>query len=101
MRTNQWFVLGLGFFLLAQYFMYQDVGIYENLCGMRGAGKNIEDSSKILTRGDLWCINTEIYDPFIELFMMLWIVCWVNGILEWWAVRKEKTPVKERKVHER
>ena len=89
MRANQWFVIGFAFLLLGMYFGIQDMN-YERICGIGGAGHTLEEGSKTLTRGDLWCINTEIYDPFIYLFFMMWIVCWVNGILEWWAERKKK-----------
>jgi len=89
MRASQWFVMGFAFLLLGMYFGIQDMN-YERICGIGGAGHTLEEGSKNLTRSDLWCINTEIYDPFIYLFFMMWIVCWVNGILEWWAVRREQ-----------
>jgi hypothetical protein len=96
MRANQWYILGLGFLLIQTFFIYQDM-TYERICGIGGAGHTLEEGSKNLTRGDLWCINTEIYDPFITVLFVMWIVCWVNGFLEGRAGRKEqknKTPKK-------
>ena len=89
MRANQWYILGLGFLLLQIYFIYQDLN-FTNQCGIGGWGHTLEEGAKALTRGDLWCINTEIYEPFIETFFVMWIVCWVNGFLEGRAERREQ-----------
>jgi len=42
----------------------------------------IVKSSEPLTRGDLWCINTELYDPFIWLFGTLGWMFLILGFLE-------------------
>jgi len=96
MRKSQWFVLGFAFLLLMNWFIHQDL-TYERLCGVAGAPleqytaeKWLEKGSEPVSRVELWCINTEIFDPFIYLFGVLWIVCWINGGLEWWVDRKKK-----------
>lgn len=96
MRKSQWFVLGFAFLLLMNWFMYQDMS-YERSCGVAGTSPThytaeewLEKGSEPVSRVGLWCINTEILDPFIYLFGMLGIVCLINGGLEWWADRKKK-----------
>lgn len=62
---------------------------YEAVCGRAGippehftAEEWFEKGSEPINRVTLWCINTEILDPFIYIFAVMWIVCWVNGWLE-------------------
>ena len=82
MRKNQWFVLGFAFLLLMNWFIIIDNGF--NCI-------NISDIEKPLGEGDIWeCVNSEIYDPFIYIFAVLWIVCWINGGLEYWAEKRRK-----------
>ena len=79
MRKNQWYVLGVAFLLLMILFIYQDYS-YEAACG--GHMGSLEYRDQPLLRYELWCINTEILDPFIYLFAVMGIVCWINGWLE-------------------
>ena len=85
MRTSQWFILGFAFLLLTTSFISKDYS-YEAACG--GYMGRPEYRDRPLLRPELWCINTEILDPFIYLFAVMWVVCWINGGLEWWAERK-------------
>jgi hypothetical protein len=85
MRKNQWYVLGIAFWLLMMLFIYQDYS-YEVACG--GFAGHGEKSFEPLLRYELWCINTEILDPFIYFFMVMSVACWINGWLEGRAEKK-------------
>jgi len=75
MRSNQWYVLGLAFFILMIWFIYQDL-LYNCLTFA-------EQMVEPLNRGDIYeCVNSEIFDPFIYFFGVMWFVCWINGWLE-------------------
>lgn len=89
MNKRQWEVTGFIFMLAMAWFIIQDVG-FERACGVAGIppenwdieswDKYIEE--KNFTRIDLWCINTELYDPFIWFFAIMWWICWINAWLE-------------------
>ena len=88
MQRKQWAVLAIAFFILMVYFINEDHG-FQNACGVAGippehytAEKWLEIGSEPVSRVDLWCINTEIYDPFIHLFGVMFFVCLINGWLE-------------------
>lgn len=86
MRSNQWYVLGFAFLILMNWFIYQDVH-YNCLKLDKATAEKID-------RLDIYeCVNSEIYDPFIWLFGVLWIVCWING---WIENRSKKKEEKER-----
>jgi hypothetical protein len=107
MRASQWFVMGFAFLLLGMYFGIQDMN-YERMCNLFAPPKQLphynvsggiigwEEIQEPITRSDLWCINTEIYDPFIEVLFVMWIVCWVNGFLEGRAGRNENRKMKSK-----
>lgn len=73
MNKNQWLVLFYVFLLLTALFIYQDWR-FEKLCGTPSTW-SMEEGSEQLQRYELWCINTEIYDPFIYLFGVLAFAC--------------------------
>ena len=96
MRKSQWFILGFAFLVLMNLFLYQDMS-YERSCGVAGAPPThytteewLEKGSEPVSRVELWCINTEIFDPFIYLFGVMWIACWINGWLEHRAEKRRK-----------
>ena len=87
MRESQWFVLGIAFLLLMNWFIYLDFSA-EKSCGTPLTGFNGEGGEP-LQNYRLWCINTEIYNPFIYLFGILGITCFINCGLEWWGKRRK------------
>ena len=90
MEKTEWFILGIAFSLIAGWFVHLDIR-HEIACGFPPWGEGwLENGSQPVTRADLWCINTEIYDPFIWLFIALWITCWINCGLKAWKEKKKK-----------
>ena len=86
MKRSQWWVLSMVFLLLMIYFIRED-SVFEKACGVAGtppitytAEEWLKEGSKPVDRVDLWCINTEIYDPFIKLFFVL---MWASIICGW------------------
>ena len=73
MNRNQWFRLAFGFMAIMIVLISLDV--FSPLsCGMM---------DRPLTTGDVWCvIQAEMYDPFIMIFGMLWILFIILGFLE-------------------
>ena len=92
MRKEQWFIFGIAFLLLGMFFIQKDLA-FEKACMSPESYSSIEDmkewSTEPLERYELWCINTEIYDPFIYLFSVMSIVCFINGGLESLAKKKQ------------
>ena len=89
MRSSQWFIIGLAFLLLGIFFIQQDMS-FEKSCGTPAGGLDLEEGFEPLQRYELWCINTEIFDPFIWIFHVFWIVCWINGWIEHRAEKRRK-----------
>lgn len=70
------------------WFIQQDK-IAQQTCGVAGTPPAhhtpetwLEESIKPVDRVDLWCINTEIYDPFIWLLFPLSSVFFICGWIE-------------------
>ena len=80
MNRKQWFVLGFGFMLLSSIFMGMDDG-FETICGTPNT-LDINEGFEPLQRYELWCINTEIFDPFIYVLWGLSIMCYICGFIE-------------------
>ncbi len=81
MRKNQWFVLAYTFLVLMIFFIYMDIS-WGNTC-------NLFNLEQPLNKLDLSaCIQAEIFEPFIWLFFVMWIVCSINGWVEGRAERK-------------
>lgn len=82
MRSNQWYVLGFAFLILMIWFIKIDLTFNCNMFSV--ADENLD-------KADMWCVvNSEIYDPFIYLFAVLWIVCWINAWLEHHSKKKQE-----------
>ena len=82
MKSNQWYVLGFAFLILMILFINIDLTFNCNMFSV---------TDENLDKADIWCIvNGEIYDPFIYLFAVLWIVCWINAWLEHRNLKKEE-----------
>ena len=88
MRRSQWSVFSAAFFLLFLLFIYIDIQA-EAACGTEGIPPDrynytewFDIGSLHVSRVGLWCINTEIFDPFVWLFAVLCVVCVTNGFLE-------------------
>ena len=79
MNRTEWLVIGFTFLLLGMYFIYTDNGFGE-ICGVPGT-IGYEEGNDPLTRLELWCINTEIYDPFIWMFNILFFACMINAYI--------------------
>jgi len=66
MNRKQWYALAIAFFVLMIFFIYLDSIYYCDVF-------SIEEET--LSKADIFCVvNGEIYDPFIWLFGVLWIV---------------------------
>ncbi len=92
MRSSQWFIIGFAFILLGGFFISEDFG-YRAVCGVAGFHSEDLDLGKTpepLVEGDLWCINTEIYDPFIWLLNPLGIVFIICGWIELVAEKRRR-----------
>jgi len=82
MKSSQWFVLSIMFWILMGWFIFIDSTFN---CDMF----SLEERS--LSQADIWCVvNSEIYDPFIYLFFALGITCSICGGLELFFEFKEK-----------
>lgn len=77
MRKSQWNLLGWAFLMLMVLFISLDLNA-EKVCG------------SLKEEDIVYCINTEIHDPFIYLFFVLWVVCWINCGIEWRHERERK-----------
>lgn len=73
MKTNQWYLIGLAFLLLGQFFIQQDISLGITC-------KSLDSELDALTLSA--CIQAEIFEPFIWSFHVFWVVCWINGWLE-------------------
>ncbi len=88
MRKNQWYTLGAAFLLLMMFFIWQDFNA-EKVCGT-STTLDPTKAQEPLQRYELWCINTEIFDPFIYIFFVMSVVCWINGWLKGRAEKEEE-----------
>ena len=89
MRSSQWYLIGIFLILMSSWFIRQDLNA-EKVCGTPAMGLAVEEGMESLQRYELWCINTEIYDPFIWLLFPLGAVFIIGGWLESRAEKKRK-----------
>lgn len=76
MRKSQWFVLGLGFFIL----------------GMLLASISLQASSlcDYSSKNLIPCVRQQVFAVFPYIFFLLGVVCYVNGYIEWWHEKRKK-----------
>jgi hypothetical protein len=96
MRSSQWSIIGIFFIVMGIWFIRQD-SIAEKVCGVAGtapmnytAEEWIEKGSEPVNNVGLWCVNTEIYDPFIWLLTPLGIVFLICAWIELMAEKRRK-----------
>ena len=92
MKSSQWILIGIFLIVMGIWFIRQDF-IAEKVCGVAGiapmsytAEEWLEKGSEPVSSVGLWCINTEIYDPFIWFLCplgTLFIICgWIELMTE-------------------
>ena len=70
MNKKQLYILAFGFMLIGVIFIYLDMSGAECLCS-----SSSDIAEQPLDIYDVYCvINSEMYDPFIWMFHLLWVL---------------------------
>ena len=76
MKTSQWVVLGIGFYILGMLFM--------NISLQAGIFCEFDFESNAIA-----CIRQQAFSVFPYIFFLLGTVCFINGSIESWSKKKK------------